>query len=99
MEIKDLYQKFLQSHKVSTDTRKIIPGSVFFALKGDRFNANEFAAEALQKGASHAVIDEEKYAVDDRYIVVDDVLKTLQQLARHHRDQLKIPVLGLTGSN
>jgi UDP-N-acetylmuramoyl-tripeptide--D-alanyl-D-alanine ligase len=99
MEIGKLYDKYISSGKVSTDTRQIIPGSVFFALKGDKFNANEFASEALAKGASHAVIDEEKYHQDDRCILVPNVLETLQHLARFHRDQLKIPVIGLTGSN
>lgn len=99
MEIKDLYRKYRETGKVSTDTRNILPNSIFFALKGDRFNANEFAEEALKKGARYAVIDEEKYAVSDSCILVPDVLKCLQQLARYHRDQLKIPVLALTGSN
>jgi UDP-N-acetylmuramoyl-tripeptide--D-alanyl-D-alanine ligase len=99
MEIEKLYQKYLESRKISTDTRQITPGSVFFALKGDKFNANEFADEALQKGASYVVIDEAKFKKDDRYILVGDVLETLQQLARHHRNTLKIPVLALTGSN
>jgi UDP-N-acetylmuramoyl-tripeptide--D-alanyl-D-alanine ligase len=99
MEIEKLYSFYLESGQVSTDTRKIIPGSIFFALKGDRFNANEFAAQALETGASFAVIDDAKYKSDSRCIVVDDVLDTLQQLARHHRAQLKIPVIGLTGSN
>ncbi|HEU5289311.1 MAG TPA: UDP-N-acetylmuramoyl-tripeptide--D-alanyl-D-alanine ligase [Cyclobacteriaceae bacterium] len=99
MDIQNLYQKYRASGKVSTDTRQIIPGSVFFALKGDKFNANEFAAEAISKGASYAVIDEPQFAKDDRYIVVRDVLEALQKLARYHRDQLKIPFIGLTGSN
>lgn len=99
MDIHKLYQKYRESGKVSTDTRQIIPGSVFFALKGDKFNANEFAAEALAKGASLAVVDEAKYAIDDRFFLVEDALTALQKLARHHRDQLKIPVVGLTGSN
>ncbi len=99
MKIAELYQKYLESGKVSTDTRQITSGSVFFALKGDKFNANAFAAEALSKGASHAVVDEPQYVLDDRCILVADALQTLQQLARHHRDQLKIPVIGLTGSN
>lgn len=97
--IENLYTRYLETGTVSTDTRKITPGSVFFALKGDKFNANEFAAEALEKGAAYAVIDEEKFKKNDRYILVDDVLKTLQLLARHHRDRLNIPVIGLTGSN
>ncbi|HEY9049416.1 MAG TPA: UDP-N-acetylmuramoyl-tripeptide--D-alanyl-D-alanine ligase [Ohtaekwangia sp.] len=97
--IADLYSKFLQAGKVSTDTRQITPGSIFFALRGDRFNANEFAAQALEKGASYAVIDDAAYKADDRCILVENVLDTLQKLARHHRDHLKIPVVGLTGSN
>lgn len=99
MDIHKLYQKYRESGKVSTDTRQITPGSIFFALKGDKFNANEFAADALAKGASLAVVDEAKYAVDDRYFLSDNALETLQTLARYHRDQLKIPVVGLTGSN
>ncbi|HEY9005112.1 MAG TPA: UDP-N-acetylmuramoyl-tripeptide--D-alanyl-D-alanine ligase [Ohtaekwangia sp.] len=97
--IADLYSKYLQSGKVSTDTRQITPGSVFFALRGDRFNANEFAEQALEKGASYAVIDDASFKTDERCILVENVLETLQALARHHRDQLKIPVVGLTGSN
>lgn len=99
MEIEKLYGYYRESGKVSTDTRKIDPGSVFFALKGDNFNANEFAGEALQKGASYVVIDQEKYKTNERCLVVADVLATLQDLARYHRSQLKIPVIGLTGSN
>jgi UDP-N-acetylmuramoyl-tripeptide--D-alanyl-D-alanine ligase len=99
MDIEILYQKYSESRKVSTDTRQIMPGSVFFALKGDKFNANEFAAQALEKGASYAVIDEEKFNTDPRCIVVPDVLETLQKLARHHRNKLNIPVVALTGSN
>ena len=99
MDIKSLYQKYLQSGKVTTDTRQITPGSVFFALKGPNFNANTFAEEALKKGAAYAVVDESAYKKDDRYVLVKDGLEALQRLARHHRDQLKIPVIGLTGSN
>lgn len=99
MEIEKLYQKYLENKKISTDTRQITPGSVFFALKGDKFNANEFAAEAITKGASYAVIDESKFKSGDRTILVADVLEALQKLARYHRDQLKIPFIGLTGSN
>ncbi len=99
VDIQSLYQKYRDSGKVSTDTRQIAPGSVFFALKGDKFNANEFANEALEKGASYAVIDEPSHAKNVRYIVVENVLEALQKLARHHREQLKIPFVGLTGSN
>lgn len=97
--VENIYMRFSASGTVSTDTRKITPGSVFFALKGEKFNANAFAAEALEKGASCAVIDEEQFRKDDRYILVDNVLESLQALARYHRDQLKIPVVALTGSN
>ena len=99
MEIAELYQKYLETGKVSTDTRQITSGSVFFALKGPTFNANEFAEEALVKGASYAVVDDKKFLINDRCILVEDGLKALQELARYHRSQIKIPVLGLTGSN
>jgi UDP-N-acetylmuramyl pentapeptide synthase len=99
MDIQSLYEKYLKSGQVSTDTRQITPGSVFFALKGDKFNANEFAEEALKKGASYAVVDEARFATSNQFILVADVLTALQQLAQHHRAQLKIPVIGLTGSN
>lgn len=99
MDISRLYQTYLQTRSVSTDTRQITPGSIFFALRGDNFNANEFAAEALEKGASVAVIDEPRYKTSERYVVVEDCLLALQALARHHRSQLEIPVIGLTGSN
>jgi len=99
MDIKSLYQKYLQSGKVATDTREITPGSVFFALKGPNFNANIFAEEALKKGAAYAVVDEPAFVKDERCILVQDGLEALQKLALHHRNQLKIPVIGLTGSN
>lgn len=99
MDIELLYKKFLQSGKVSTDTRQITPGSVFFALKGPNFNANAFAEEALNKGASYAIVDEKEFAKGEGIILVEDVLIALQQLARHHRNQLSLPVIGLTGSN
>jgi UDP-N-acetylmuramoyl-tripeptide--D-alanyl-D-alanine ligase len=100
MNIEKLYSLYLTNRKISTDTRQITPGSIFFALKGDKFNANEFADQALEKGAAYVVIDEERFKKnDDRYILVSDVLTALQELARYHRSQLKIPFLGLTGSN
>ncbi len=99
MDISSLYSLYLKTDKVSTDTRQIASGSIFFALKGPKFNANAFAEEALQKGASYAIVDEKEFVKSDRTILVDDCLITLQQLARHHRDQLTIPVIGLTGSN
>lgn len=99
MQIEKLYERFKESAKVSTDTRQIAPGSIFFALRGDKFNANEFASAALEKGASYAVIDDPKYEINDRCILVENTLETLQALARHHRSLLMIPVIGLTGSN
>lgn len=98
-DIQKLYKIYLSCRQVTTDTRKIIPGSIFFALKGPNFNANTFTEEALNKGAEYAVIDEEKYKKGEKYILVEDVLKTLQKLAHHHRQQLKIPFIGITGSN
>lgn len=99
MNINDLYQKFLTAGIVSTDSRNITEGCIFFALKGDRFDANAFADEALQKGAAFVVIDNPQYQRSDRHILVDDTLAALQELARYHRSQLNIPVVGLTGSN
>lgn len=99
MVTEQLYQIFLQHPKVCTDTRHIIPNSIFFALKGANFNANTFAEKALEMGAAFAVIDDAAYCISDRFILVDEVLTALQDLARYHRKQLNIPVFGLTGSN
>jgi UDP-N-acetylmuramoyl-tripeptide--D-alanyl-D-alanine ligase len=99
MDIASLYQLYLKSGKVSTDTRQIAPGSLFFAIKGSKYNANAFAQEAIAKGASYAVVDEKEYVIGEQTILVLDGLTALQQLATYHRDQLKIPVIGLTGSN
>jgi UDP-N-acetylmuramoyl-tripeptide--D-alanyl-D-alanine ligase len=97
--IEGLYAEYLKHPTVSTDTRNLISNSIFFALKGDRFNANAFAAYALKQGCVLAVVDDPNVAVDHRYILVDDVTKCLQNLAAHHRKQLNIPVIGITGSN
>ncbi len=99
MQIEKLYERFKESGKVSTDTRQIAPGSIFFALRGDKFNANEFAMQAFEKGAGYAVIDDSNYESDDRCILVENTLETLQTLAKYHRSKLTIPVIGLTGSN
>jgi UDP-N-acetylmuramoyl-tripeptide--D-alanyl-D-alanine ligase len=98
-DIQKLYQKYLECRAVSTDTRQITKGSMFIALKGSKFNANAFAEEALQKGAACALVDEAGFVKNDNYILVEDGLRSLQQLASYHRAQLKIPVIGLTGSN
>jgi UDP-N-acetylmuramoyl-tripeptide--D-alanyl-D-alanine ligase len=95
----ELYQLFQKYPIVVTDTRKIVSNSIFFALKGANFNGNQFAAQALEKGATYAVIDEKEYAIDDRFVLVDDVLKALQDLAREHRRALHIPILAITGTN
>ena len=97
--IEELYQRYLKHPKVSTDTRTIESGCIFFALKGANFNGNKFASQALESGAAFAVVDEEEYATDDRCILVDNVLKALQALAHHHRMHLNIPFIGITGSN
>lgn len=99
MNTENLYEIFQKFPKVCTDTRKIVPNSIFFALKGENFNANQFAKDALESGCEYAVIDEEEYAIDDRFIVVEDVLSTLQQLAHQHREELGLPILGITGTN
>lgn len=97
--IKELYAHFLKHSDVCTDTRDIRKGSIFFALKGSNFNGNKFAEQALASGCSLAVIDEEEFKKDDRFFLVADVLTALQELANHHRKQLNIPVIGITGSN
>ncbi len=94
-----LYQLFLQHPLISTDTRKIAAGSLFFALKGEKFDANAFAKQAIEAGAAYAIIDNPAWQLNDKYVLVDDVLTALQDLARHHRRQLTIPVIGLTGTN
>jgi len=94
-----LYKLFLQYPLIVTDTRKIVPDSLFFALKGEKFDANTFAANALELGAAYSIIDNPAYRLNEKYILVDDVLTALQDLARYHRSQLNIPVIGLTGTN
>jgi UDP-N-acetylmuramoyl-tripeptide--D-alanyl-D-alanine ligase len=99
MLVPDLHQIFLESSGISTDTRKIAAACLFFALKGPNFDANKLAAEALAAGASHAVIDNPRYYIDERTIVVENTLIALQQLAHYHRNFLGIPIIALTGSN
>ena len=99
--MEQLYEIYLQHPVITTDNRQVEPGALFFALKGSTFDGNRFAASALEAGCSYAIVDEAAYAVqgDSRYILVDDVLTTLQQLAAWHRRQLSIPVLQITGTN
>jgi len=99
MDISNLYRLFLESAGVTTDSRKVEKNSIFFALKGERFNGNDYAAQVLEAGAAYAVIDEEEKRLNDQCIVVSNVLETLQELANYHRKQFDIPVLAITGSN
>lgn len=99
MEIQDLYAVFVQHPQIQTDSRKIQPGDAYFALKGPNFNGNQFAQQALQQGAAFAVIDEPVNFVDERLIATQDVLSTLQALAKYHRQQFTIPFIAITGSN
>ncbi len=99
MSVEQLYNLYQQFPSVQTDTRKLKAGDIFFALKGDNFNGNAFAQKAIDSGAAYAVIDEAAFAVPEKTILVQDVLTSLQQLARHHREQFSIPFLAITGSN
>ncbi len=99
MSIEELYQLYQQHPSVSTDSRKITQNCLFFALKGDNFDGNQYAPQAIEKGAAYAIIDDSSFAEGHRYIVVEDVLKTLQQLAHHHRLQFEIPIIAITGTN
>ncbi|MEZ2443980.1 UDP-N-acetylmuramoyl-tripeptide--D-alanyl-D-alanine ligase [Chitinophaga sp. RCC_12] len=100
MNIEQLYSIYEQHRSVQTDTRKLKANDIFFALKGGNFNGNEFAARALEMGAAFAVVDEAAYfTVPDKMMLVDDALSALQQLALHHRKQLNIPFLAITGTN
>ncbi len=99
MSIEELYSIFCQSPIICTDSRKIEKNGIFFSLKGENFNGNEYAEAALDNGCSFAVIDNEKYYKGSPYILVENALKTLQELAKFHRKKLKIPVIGITGTN
>ena len=94
-----IYQAFLTYPKVSTDSRKDVKETIFFALSGENFDGNAYAEKALESGARYAVIDKPEYAKDDRYLLVKDTLATLQEMARMHRTRNLIPVVGITGSN
>lgn len=99
MEIKDIHRLFLECKSVSIDTRKIENNSIFVAIRGERFDANTFTKEALEKGASYVIIDNADYYIDERTILTEDSLTTLQELSKYHRDYLKLPIIALTGSN
>ncbi len=100
MNINNLHELFVQQNYIfSTDSRSKMNGGLFFALKGENFNGNKFAHIALENGAAYAIIDEPQYATNNKFIVVENVLKTLQQLAKTHRQSFNIPVIGITGTN
>jgi UDP-N-acetylmuramoyl-tripeptide--D-alanyl-D-alanine ligase len=99
MEIKRIYELYTKHYLVDTDTRTVRKNTLFFALKGAHFNGNKFANAALENGADYAIIDEKEFQINDKTILVDNVLDTLQRLANYHRLQLKTPIIALTGSN
>lgn len=99
MSIIDLYDLFIHNPQITTDSRNCPKGSIFFALKGDKFDGNQYAGKALASGCVYAVIDNPDYYIGERTILVDNVLKTLQQLAHHHRKVLELPIIGITGTN
>ena len=98
--IKEIYRAFLScDQNITSDTRKISPNCIFFALKGPNFNGNNFVSEAIHKGASYAVIDDESAEIKHKTFLVKDVLTALQELANYHRKQFNIPIIGITGTN
>jgi UDP-N-acetylmuramoyl-tripeptide--D-alanyl-D-alanine ligase len=99
MQIEELYSIYLKSSGIATDTRQDLTNKIFFALKGDNFDANDFALDAIQKGAVWAIVDKTTLEKHPSLIFVEDSLKTLQDLARHHRSEINIPVIAITGSN
>ncbi len=99
MQIEELYALYRQHPSVETDTRKLKPGAIFFALKGSHFNGNSFAVQAIEKGATFAIIDEKEFDIPGKTILVENVLATLQELAKYHRLRFSIPVIAITGSN
>ena len=99
MEISDLHQLFIQSEGITTDTREIVPNALFFAIKGENFDGNQFAEKAISLGAKYAIVEDQNLTKKPQFIFVENVLKTLQDLAKYHRLQFNIPVIGITGSN
>lgn len=99
MTIDQLYDIYRQHPRVNTDSRLVEKGDLFIALRGERFDGNQYAAQALEKGAAYAIVDDPEIANTDRTILVEDTLSTLQRLARHHRRQFYMPVIAICGSN
>lgn len=99
MNIENLYSLYQNYPKITTDSRNISSGCIYFALYGDKFDGNVFADDAIKQGAAYAIIDNAKYESGEKTILVDDCLKTLQQLAQYHRRKFKGPVIAITGTN
>lgn len=99
MTISGLYELFIHHPVITTDSRNCPNDSIFFALKGEKFDGNRFAKQALETGCSYAIIDNADYYADERTVVVDNVLETLQQLAHHHRKVINCPIIAITGTN
>ena len=99
MDIDQLYKIYKQHPEICIDSRKVVEGCMFFALKGETFDGNKYAEEALKSGASFVIVDDAEVVTSDKCIFVENVLSCLQKLARHHRRHLNIPVLAITGSN
>ena len=99
MLIEDIYRIFQNLNGLNTDSRTISINSLFIALKGEKFNGNKFAKSAIKNGARYAIIDDEKYKIDERFILVENCLETLQKLANFHRKKLNTKIIAITGSN
>ncbi len=99
MEIEAIYSIYLQHTTICNDTRKITVGCIYWAIRGENFDGNTFVEQAFELGAAYAVVDNPKYAISEKCLLVEDTLKTLQELATYHRQQLKIPIIAITGSN
>lgn len=99
MNTEQLYTVYQKHPEICTDNRKVTNGCLFFSLKGEHFDGNKFALNAIENGAAFAIIDNSEYAFDERFLLVENVLKALQDLARYHRKQLNIPLIGITGTN
>ncbi|NLA23794.1 MAG: UDP-N-acetylmuramoyl-tripeptide--D-alanyl-D-alanine ligase [Bacteroidales bacterium] len=97
--IEDLYKIFKECKNICTDSRRVRKDSLFFALKGENFDGNKYAEKALNLGCAYAVVDDANYVISEKYILVKDVLKTLQELAKYHRQRLNIPIIAITGTN
>ena len=99
MKIKEIYALFQQHSTICTDSRKITNGAMFISLRGENYNGNKYALKAIQDGCSYAIVDEKEYHIHKNTILVNNALKTVQDLATYHRNQLDIPLIGITGSN